>query len=70
MRDLRDPSGTPVAASNKRSPAQRHSMSMSVRWWLVRIDLPVDVVVVLEHEERARESERGEGALHGHRGSR
>jgi hypothetical protein len=45
-------------------------MRMSVRWWLVRIDLPVDVVVVLEHEERARESERGERALHGHRGSR
>jgi hypothetical protein len=49
MRYRRDPSGTPVAAITKSSPAQRHSMRMSVRWWLVRIDLPVDVVVVLEH---------------------
>jgi hypothetical protein len=49
MRYRRDPSGTPVATINKSSPAQRHSMRMSVRWWLVRIDLPVDGVVVLEH---------------------
>jgi hypothetical protein len=49
MRWRRDLPWTPVTAMNKSSPAQRHPMRMSVRWWLVRIDLPVDVVVVLEH---------------------
>jgi hypothetical protein len=36
---------------------------MLLRQWLVVIDLPVDVIVVLEQEERAGETERTECAL-------
>jgi hypothetical protein len=49
-------------ASIDEAPAQRHPVRMVVDA-LVLADLPVDVVVVLEQQERARQVQRTEGAL-------
>lgn|GEM_PF-3282041 len=45
------------------APAQRHSVRMGRLRVLVRVDLPVDVVVVLEQEERAGQAQGTERAL-------
>ncbi len=47
------------------SPAQRRSMRVGRRLGLVPVDLPVDVVVVLEQEDRAGQPERIERPLGG-----
>jgi hypothetical protein len=47
-------------------PAQRRPMRMVRVGSLVPIDLPVDVIVVLEQQERAGQSERIERALRKH----
>jgi hypothetical protein len=50
----------PVGAG---APAQRHSVRMGRLKVLVRVDLPVDVVVVLERKERAGQTQGTECAL-------
>jgi hypothetical protein len=44
-------------------PAQRHPVRMRLTRGLVPVDLPVDGIVVLEHEERAGEAQCTECAL-------
>jgi hypothetical protein len=63
MRRRRRLPRTPLAAINKSSPTQRHSMRMRSVAGLAPVDLPVDSVVVLEQQERAGETERIECAL-------
>jgi hypothetical protein len=46
-----------------RAPAQRHSVRMGRLQVLVRVDLPVDVIVVLEQKERAGQTQGTECAL-------
>ena len=46
-----------------RPPAQPHPMRMDLPNRLVPVDLPVDVVVVLEQEERAGQAQGAERAL-------
>ena len=57
-------------ASRHDWPAQLRSVRMNRRLMLVPVDLPVDVVVVLEQEERANEAECAERVLRGHGRSR
>ncbi len=45
------------------APAQRHPVRMGRLKVLVRVDLPVDVVVVLEQKERAGQTQGTECAL-------
>jgi hypothetical protein len=45
------------------APAKGHAMGMLRPDPLAPVDLPVDVIVVLEQQERAGEAERAEGAL-------
>jgi hypothetical protein len=47
----------------RKPPAERRSMHVKDRTRLVPIDLPVDVVVVLEQQERAGQAKRIERAL-------
>ncbi len=49
--------------SARPAPAQRRPMRMGRLFVLVLADLPVDVVVVLEQQERASEAKRTERAL-------
>jgi len=58
--------GSPSAGT----PAQRHPVRMLRLRVLVRVDLPVDVVVVLEQEERAGQAQSTECALGKRRCSR
>jgi len=53
----------PARAAFTRVPAQRRSMRVGRLGRLVRVDLPVDVVVVLEQQERASQAEGIERAL-------
>jgi hypothetical protein len=59
-------SGAPLREPARATPwpAQRRSVWMGrLRQWLVQVDLPVDVVVVLEQKERAGETQGAERAL-------
>ena len=54
--------GWPGAAAGA-TPAQRRSVRVGRPKVLAPIDLPVDVVVVLEHDERAGQAQGTERAL-------
>jgi len=60
-RRLTGPAGCRTFAT--RPPAQRRPVWMDLRNRLVPVDLPVDVVVVLEQEERAGQAQGAERAL-------
>jgi hypothetical protein len=57
------PRGRRAWPAPRKPSAQRHSMRVLIRLWLVLADLPVDLVVVLEQQERAGEAHRIERAL-------
>ena len=53
----------PPQAIGHRAPSQRRSMRMIYLGPLFPVDLPVDVIVVLEQQERADQAKRIERAL-------
>ena len=66
MARRRDLPRAPLAEAPRATPwpAQPRPVWMGrLRQWLVQVDLPVDVVVVLEQQERAGETQGAERAL-------